>query len=335
MAKSIDHWNRLQATLRGEPTAQVPVALWRHFPEDDMDPGMLARHTVEWQQKWQFDFVKFMPPGTYSVEDWGARTAYAGAPNGARVVTDPAVRRTEDWQKIRPIDPRAGSWGQQNRALSQAARALGGAVPILQTVFSPLTTARKLATDRLFADIRCNPDAVEAALRVITDVTIGFCLDAIRSGAHGIFLATQLASHRILTATEYVRFGMKYDLEILDALRGHCRLNMLHAHGDDIMFELLSAYPVELFNWHDRLTDPDLRRARQRFPQVLVGGLNEHETLIHGGPEDIAREVEDAIAQTDGRRLIIGPGCVLPIATTDEAIRVVVESSRNVGMAMV
>ncbi|MBV8271144.1 MAG: uroporphyrinogen decarboxylase [Cupriavidus sp.] len=331
--RSADHWNRVQATLRGEPTTEIPVALWKHFPVDDMDPGKLARLTVEWQQKWQFDFVKFMPPGTYGVEDWGATTAYAGAPNGARIVTDPAVKRTDDWEKIRRIDPRNGSWGRQNLALSQAAGALGGAVPILQTVFSPLTTARKLATDRLFADIRCNPDAVEAALRVITDVTIEFCFDAIRAGAHGIFLATQLASHRILTIAEYQRFGMKYDLEILDALRGHCRLNMLHAHGDDIMFELLSGYPLELFNWHDRLTEPDLRRARQRFPQVLVGGLNEHETLIHGKREDIAREVEDAIEQTEGRRLIIGPGCVLPIATTDEAIRAVVESAQNVNLA--
>lgn len=331
---SMDHWTRLEAALRGEATGTVPVALWRHFPEDDMDAGKLARLTVEWQRKWQFDLVKFMPPGTYGVEDWGARTAYAGAANGARVVTDPVVRRTEDWEKIRRIDPRAGSYGQQNLALAQAARSLGGNVPILQTVFSPLTTARKLATERLFTDIRCNPDALEAALRVITDVTIEFCLEAVRAGAHGIFLATQLASHRLLTVTEYERFGKAYDLEVLEALRGRCRVNMLHAHGDDIMFQLLSDYPVELFNWHDRLTEPDLQRARQHFSQVLVGGLDEHHTLLHGERDDIVREVQDAIAQTGGRRLMIGPGCVLPLATPDEAIHAVLEASRNLVLAV-
>ena len=35
------------------------------------------------------------------------------------------------------------------------AKALGGKVPILQTIFSPLTTARKLGTEKLFADMRC------------------------------------------------------------------------------------------------------------------------------------------------------------------------------------
>ncbi|SPK75919.1 Uroporphyrinogen decarboxylase (URO-D) (plasmid) [Cupriavidus taiwanensis] len=327
--KNIDHWKRMERVLRGDPIEQTPVSLWRHFPVEDTDAGKLARHTIAWQEKWRFDFVKFMPPGTFSVEDWGATTAYAGAANGARVVTRAAVKRTEDWKNIRHISARAGSWGQQNVALAQAAQALHGSVPILQTAFSPLTTARKLATEALFADIRCHPDAVEAALRVITDVTIEFCLDAIRAGAHGIFLATQLASHRLLTVSEYERFGAKYDIEMLKALQGRCQVSMLHAHGDDIMFDLLSAYPVQLFNWHDRLTDPDLRRARQKFPRVLVGGLNEHQTLIHGTPEEIAGEVEDAIAQTGGRRLIIGPGCVLPVATSDSAIQAVLQSARD------
>ena len=325
---TMNHWRRLEATLCGELADRVPVALWRHFPVDDMDAGKLTRLTLEWQRKWQFDLLKFMPPGTYGVEDWGAKTAYAGAANGARVVTEPVVRRTEDWERLRRIDPRLGAYGQQNFALAQTARNLGGAVPILQTVFSPLTTARKLATERLFTDIRCHPEAVDAALRVITDVTIDFCLEAIRAGAHGIFFATQLASHRLLTTAEYERFGKKYDLEILNAIRGHCRANMLHAHGDDIMFNLLSDYPVELFNWHDRLTDPDLRRARRHFPGVLVGGLNEHHTLLHGGRSAITHEVQDACAQTGGRKLMIGPGCVLPVETSDASIQAVLDAAQ-------
>ncbi|CAG2141439.1 uroporphyrinogen decarboxylase family protein [Cupriavidus numazuensis] len=327
--KPMDHWRRLEATLRGESSDCVPVALWRHFPVDDMDAGKLTALTLAWQRKWQFDLLKFMPPGTYGVEDWGAKTAYAGAANGARVVTDPVVRRTEDWEKIRWIDPRSGAYGQQNIALGQTARSLGGTVPILQTVFSPLTTARKLATERLFADIRCHPAALHAALRIITDVTIDFCIEALSVGAHGIFFATQLASHRLLTTVEYEQFGKQYDLEILDAIRGRCRVNMLHAHGDDIMFDLLSDYPVELFNWHDRLTDPDLSRARRHFPGVLVGGLNEHHTLLHGGRDAIADEVQDAVVQTDGRKLIIGPGCVLPVETSDASIQAVLDAARN------
>ncbi|MGO4154612.1 uroporphyrinogen decarboxylase family protein [Cupriavidus sp. YAF13] len=326
--QTMNHWQRIEAALLGDATDRTPVALWRHFPEDDLDVDKLVRHTLEWQRKWDFDLVKFMPPGTYGVEDWGAVTAYQGSANGARAVVASPVRTTEDWLRIRPLDVKQGSYGRQNEALRAAARSLRGAVPILQTVFSPLTTARKLSTDRLFADLRCEPDALEAALRVITDTTIQFALDSLEAGAHGVFFATQLASSRMLTTQEYERFGSRYDLEVLAALRGHAQLNMLHAHGDDIMFDLLATYPVDMFNWHDRLTPPGLEAAAARFTRLLVGGLNEHGTLLHGSEQDIADEVHNAIAQTDGRRLIVGPGCVLPVATSDTAIRAVVRAAR-------
>ncbi len=325
----MNHWQRVEAAIAGEPTDTVPVAMWRHFPGDDLDPGLLAAHMLRWQRRWDFDLVKFMPPGTYGVVDWGAGTEYRGNAIGTRDVVAPAVRRTEDWERIGPLDHRAGSWGRQNEALRVAASALGGTVPILQTVFSPLTTARKLSTDRLFADLRCHPETLHRALRVITDVTIGFALEAIDAGAHGIFLATQLATWRLLSTDEYRRFGQDYDLEILRALEGRSRLNMLHAHGDDVMFDVLAEYPVEMLNWHDRLTPPPIAAATTRFPRLLVGGLNEHGTLLSGWPDEIRAEVADAICQSGGRRLMIGPGCVLPVAARERSIEAVVDAVRN------
>lgn len=327
--QSMNHWQRVEAAILGNRTDRPPVAMWRHFPDDDQCPDKLVAHTLEWQEKWQFDLVKFMPSGTYGVEDWGAISAYRGAANGAREVVKPAVVRTEDWLRLQALDVRKGSYGRQNQALAATAKALRGSVPLLQTVFSPLTTARKLGTDKLFADLRRAPDALEHALRIITDVTIRFALDAISAGAHGIFFATQLASHRLLSVEEYERFGRAYDLEVFAALHGKAKLNMLHAHGDDVMFDLLSHYPADMFNWHDRLTDPSLSQASALFPRLLVGGINEHGTLLHGSEEEIASEVQDALLQTDGRRLMIGPGCVLPIAASDARIRAVVRATHE------
>jgi uroporphyrinogen decarboxylase len=317
---AMDHWQRIAATLAGESADRVPVALWRHFPEDDQDPSRLVERTLAWQACWDFDLVKFMPSGTYGVEDWGAVSAWTGQANGARVVVDPAVKRTHDWLALRDVDVRTGCYGRQNEALRETARRLGGRVPILQTVFSPLTTARKLATERLFADLRRAPEAVHHALRLITDVTIRFARDALDAGAHGVFLATQLASDRLLTRAEYEEFGKRYDLQLLDGIAGKARLSMLHLHGDDIMFDLVADYPVEMLNWHDQITEPPLREAAGRFRGIVVGGLNENGALAGGNAAGVAAEVRDAIAQTGGRRLMIGPGCVVPIASPDAAI---------------
>ncbi|NLZ39699.1 MAG: uroporphyrinogen decarboxylase, partial [Comamonadaceae bacterium] len=170
--------------------------------------------------------------------------------------------------------------------------------------------------------------ALERALGVITEVTIRFALDALDAGAHGVFFATQLASWRLLSAAEYERFGKAYDLRVLEALRGKARLSMLHAHGHDIMFELLADYPVQMLNWHDRAAGPTLAEAAPRFGGMLVGGLNENATLRSGPEAAIEAEVREALAQTGGRRLLLGPGCVMPIAVPAAHIAAVVRAAQ-------
>jgi uroporphyrinogen decarboxylase len=325
----MDHWERLDTASAGRPADRIPLSLWRHFPEDDLDPARLAAHTVAWQRKWDFDLVKFMPSGTYGVEDWGAKTAFQGAANGARAVIEPGLARAEDWPKLARLDPRKGVLGKQIEALRLAARELGGRAPILQTVFSPLTTARKLAGERVFADMRRAPQMLEAGLRIITEVTVDFAAASLEAGAHGAFFATQCATYRIASEAEYERFGRRWDLEFFTALRGKTRLNMLHIHGEDVMFELLADYPVELLNWHDRLTAPSLADALAQSRQLLVGGVEETRTLALGPVSAIRTQVADAIRQTGGRRLMIGPGCVVPIATPDAHLRAVVEAVRD------
>jgi len=67
--------------------------------------------------------------------------------------------------------------------------------------------------------------------------------------------------------------------------------------------------------------------AKGRFAGLLAGGLDQDGTLLHGPVEAIQREVRDAIAQTGGRRLLVAPGCVAPIATPDAHYRAVVEAA--------
>ena len=321
----MNHWQRIEAAIAGTPTDRTPVSLWRHFPVDDQDAGKLARHMVDWQKKWDCDLVKFMPSGTFGVEDWGAVSAFEGLKNGARAILKTGIAKPEDWAALPRLDIHKGVYGAQNEALALAVPSLSD-VPILQTIFSPLTTARKLGGEPAYAHMRTHPELFERGLRIITDVTIEFSLAALAAGAHGMFLATQGATYRSMSEPEYERFGRKYDLEILAALKGKTKFNMLHIHGEDVMFKLQAAYPVDMINWHDRVTAPTLAGGRKHFGGALVGGVNENGELITGTPALIRAEVKDAIAQTNGRGLIIGPGCVVPIAVTDTHLRAVMEA---------
>jgi uroporphyrinogen decarboxylase len=92
-------------------------------------------------------------------------------------------------------------------------------------------------------------------------------------------------------------------------------LNTLHIHGQQVMFRLLADYPVQVVNWHDRETPPNLREGKTLVSGAVLGGLRQWETLLRGTPGDVEREAKDAIKQTGGRGFILGTGCVTPITS--------------------
>jgi uroporphyrinogen decarboxylase len=325
-ASHMTHWERVTAAVAGQDVDRVPVSLWHHFPETDLDPVRLAEACVHWQQAHDFDLVKFMPAGTYSVEDWGAASAYLGVPNGTRTVIRHGVTNAEAWRRLARLSPHHGRLGQELKALSLAAVALRDEVPLLQTVFSPLTTAFKLAGERVFADLRQHPDLFEAGLAIIAETTLGFARACLQAGAHGLFFATQCASYRLLSDAEHRRFGVYYDRLVLDGVRDEAKFTLLHLHGSDVMFDQVPEYRADMVNWHDRRSELDLAGAMNRFDGLLVGGLNEATTLPKGPVEAIKDEVRNAVAQTGGRRLMIAPGCVVPIATPEAHYRAVIDA---------
>ena len=49
---------RIKAVLAGEPVDRPPVALWRHWPVDDQDAELLAERALEYQKRYDWDFIK-------------------------------------------------------------------------------------------------------------------------------------------------------------------------------------------------------------------------------------------------------------------------------------
>jgi uroporphyrinogen decarboxylase len=311
-ASEMTRWERVRAALRGEETDRVPVALWRHWPPDDETPEGLAAVTLRWQQMYDFDLVKLTPTGTYGIEGWGGRTSYTSANHGMRAVVKHGVTSADQWPELEQLDVTKGYLGNQIAALQLVADELQNSAPILQTIFSPLTTVRKLAGDRIFTDLRLHPETFKQGLQIVAETHARFALESIKAGAHGVFFATQCASYRLLSEAEYREFGESYDRIILDAVRPEAEIIMIHAHGMDLMFDLIAGFPADAINWHDQVTSPSLQEGQERFPGMVVGGINEWHTLLDGPPEAIQAEIRDAIA----RSLMIGPGCVVPINTS-------------------
>ena len=311
---------RLEAAIHGEATDRVPVALWRHFPGDDYRPKDLAASIVGFQRRYDFDFVKVTPASSFSVADWGVRDEWRGNEEGTRVYTHYAVQSPDDWKRLPDLDPRAGFLGAQCKCLDLIHRDLGDDVPFIQTIFTPLGQAKHLAGDRAFVHMREQPAAFKAGLEKITQATIRFIEEAKKTGIAGLFYAVQHASYAVTSPAEYAEFGKAYDLRVLEAAKG-LWLNVLHLHGNDVMFDLVADYPVQVWNWHDRDTPPTLRDALPKVKGAVCGGLARDDTMLRGTPDDVRREIADAVAQTGGRRLIIGTGCVTLVTTPESNLR--------------
>lgn len=312
---------RLIATFRGEETDRPSVALWRHWPGDDQRAQDLATAQVQFQERYDWDFVKVTPSSGYSVEDWGVRTVYAGSLEGTREYASRRVGSPEDWERLEVLDPTRGALGRQVECLRLIARGLGNEVPFIQTIFNPLSVARYLAGDeRLLVHLRAYPDAVQAGLRTITASTVAFVREVMRAGAAGIFLAVQHAQYALLSEGEYAAFGRPHDLQVLEATEG-AWFNLLHLHGSDVMFDALADYPVQAVNWHDRETPPTLSAALGRTGAALCGGIRQWETMVRGDPDGVRSEAAEAVSQTGGRRLILGTGCVTPIVAPTGNLR--------------
>jgi len=321
---------RLMAAIRGDEVDRPPVALWRHWPGDDQRPEDLAAATLAFQRRYDFDFVKVTPASSFCVRDWGSQDRWVGNLEGTREYVAHPVQTPDDWRSLPPLDPAQGALGAQLRCLHLIANGLAGEVPFIQTIFSPLAHVKYLlGAEQLPVHLRRHPDALRAGLDVITETIVRFVEAARETGIAGVFYAVQQAQYGLLSEEEYAAFGRPYDLRVLEATQG-LWLNVLHLHGTDVMFDLLADYPVQVINWHDRETPPTLAKAQRRLDGAVCGGLQRWDVVVQGTRAQIREQAADAIAQTGGRRFILGTGCVTPIVAPTSnihAVRGAVEAS--------
>lgn len=321
---------RIKEAISQKKPDRLPYALWTHLPGDDLDPAKLAEKTAEFYYDYDIDLVKTMNNGMYAEEDFGTVVDYSQIKKGgvARVISSP-VKSYRDWEKL-PLLTLSSAVALQReiKSLKLLVEKLKNEnVPIVFTVFSPLTTADKLSCKQIAAQIKDgHGDDVKKGLIQITDLTCQLVKEAISCGADGIFLATQLSSTDYLDEAAYREYGRPYDLQVIQASTGWC--NILHAHGKNIMFNLLKDYPVDIFNWHAFETAPDLTEAK-KADKCLMGGLVRSD-ITQGNDKEIRKQIEQWLYAYQGKGQILSPGCVIRYPIKPESLHKVAEIKKEI-----
>lgn len=314
---------RVEAALLGAPVDRPPISFWRHFFEKETTAAGLAEAMLAFQDAYGWDFMKVNPRACYHAEPWGCRFQFSGQPHIEPKLLEAAVKSPEDWGKIKSLPPTAEALAEQLEALRLIQAGLGGDVPFVETVFTPLSVAGRLtgSDDAMLEHMRHYPDRVHEALEAITTTFEGFATACLDVGVDGLFFATTgWATYDRLTDAEYDEFGRPYDLRVLRAVAG-APFNILHVCRSHNMLGKLLDYPAHAVNWATAdPTNPPIGDVWRQHHRPVIGGIDHVHTLRSGSPEAVQGEVRSAVGQTSGG-LLIGPGCSISPQTPDANLR--------------
>ncbi len=316
--KTMTQQERVQAAIKGEQTDRMPFSIWYHVPHVDQDPVALAEESLRLAELYDLDFIKMMPFGNYQAADFGLSCTYFCTKTEPVLERKFAIDDPIEWTELLPHSGDYANHGKQLQAAQHLKKLIGDKpLPFVQTIFSPFTTAKKLAGNRVFDDMRKHPDYLHQALKAITETCVDSCYKHLEAGVSGFFFASQCSSFDYVTEEEYLEFGKTYDMQVLAACK-EAWFNIVHIHGDNTMWKLLADYPVQCVNWHDRWVEPSMQEARKLSDKCFMGGIDETK-LLNMNEVEIKQHLEQAIEIHGGRKgLIIAPGCVAKITTPEE-----------------
>jgi len=324
------HKERLQMILAGEKPDRFAASFWRHYFHREHDARGTAEAMLEFQKMFDWDFMKINPRADYHTQDWGLKIEWSRDEYQKHKKNNFPVREPDDWLKIKPNDLATPALAEHLQTVSLIRRGSDDELPLLMTVFTPLSVAGRLVEDRqtLVEHIRTEPELVEKALRAITDTFKAFVAELRNAGADGIFYATlQWASSDMLTWEEYQQFGLPYDLEVITAAEDDA-VNLLHVCSGNNFLEQLSGfdYKSSMYNWDSAdKTNLSLEDAYDKLPgKTLVGGVEENGWLLRDR-DTVEKNISKLLQQHDPQRLIVGPGCCIPPETPAENLKFIRE----------
>jgi uroporphyrinogen decarboxylase len=319
---------RVRAALSLEMPDRPPAAWWGHTYREEWSPRDLASVTVARQREYGWDFVKLQPRACCFAQAFGREYQASEDFRTAPVPVSPPVRSPAEWVRLPSADATAPSLHDQVEAIRMIVGELGPMIPVIQTVFSPLTVAGYLVDkDRHLAagELREHPNEMGAALGRIADAMADFAERSIEAGAAGIFYAISgYASADLFTAREYERLVLPYDLRVLDRTPANAWFNVLHLCGPRINFELASSLSSHAVSWsvHEP-GNPSLAEGRDLAGRAVMGGIDQARTLVDGTPEAVSGEVRAAVSSTEGVGLLVAPGCSVPPEAPQENLQAV------------
>ena len=311
---------RVEAALAMGVADRPPVGAWGHTYREEWSPSALAAVTVKRARQFGWDFVKFQPRASSFAEAFGSVYKPSGHPFKGPVLLRAAVPDLDSWRKVELVNPKA--LDDQVESIGLVARELGNDVPVIQTVFSPITVGGYLvgkSSARVRRELRQHPELVRPALDRIAEALVDFSRRSVEAGAAGIFYAISgYTSKDAMSESAYRETLLPYDVGVLEQMPAQAWFNVVHLCGSHLNFGLARDFPAQAVSWsvHNQ-GNPSLAEGKKLSRLPVMGGLGQRASLLYGPPQEVETEARRAVEEAGGRGLLLAPGCSVPPRAKD------------------
>ncbi len=300
----------IKKVINKEVTDYVPFSFKSHLPEVDHDPVKYAQALAEKVHQYDLDYAGHSSNGLFTVEDYVDEVDHSPVyKGGVSIVVKTPYNQPADLKKLpHDLDISTPSYQRELKSLTYLLDRLGDQVPVTVISFSPLTILDKLTKGRAVEFIRSGEnELLHQTLENLTNVQVQYVQAALDLGAAGVYLASQFIRYDRVTKEEYLEFGKPYDLKILEAAKAGW-FNSFHAHGTDIMFDLIKDYPIQVFNWHAFESLPSVEEVFKYSDFVLNCGVDRF-SFNDFNRNLIRNQIYQIYKATKGQRLLFSPSC--------------------------
>ncbi|KAE8128009.1 MULTISPECIES: uroporphyrinogen decarboxylase family protein [Bifidobacterium] len=323
-----------------ETTVPFLTAAWQHFNCHENDPEDFAQHSIDFVEKWDWDWVKINPRATYYSEVWGSTydpNEY-GPSDPIQKQLSAAITEPAEVSKIDRIALADSPVFMEHVKGAMLIRKHFEDRVVVMTMFSPLSILLQCAGMSLYKGdaiygsttdfgikelIFDQPQAAKQALQSITDSCIEYVQALVApyeeggAGLDGIFFAvTGTASNGYFSKEQFDEFSRPYDMQVLAAVKD--KVSVFHTCRMESHPEWFSDYPIDAIHWDQFMSgNPPIDEDLGIVP---IGGVNFTQFAPSSDLDEVRTQLDRTMEEREGKPFLLAPSCTIPTPASDEAL---------------
>ena len=330
------HRERFLAAVHGQPVDRTPVfpllmffAAGRaglSYREFATDGSALAQAQLALQAQYGLDAVTACADAFRLSAELGGEMGFPE--DKPPYLQHPLVAAPADIDALGHPDPTAGRMGDRVRAVAEMAKSATGCFAILGWVEMPFAEACNLCGVSDFMMLMVDdPATAHRLLERLTAMEIDFATAQIAAGADMIGAGDAAAS--LISPEMYAEFALPYERRVCDAIHAANSLVKLHVCGDTrALLPQMATCGADLFNVDHLVPLAQARAVYAAAGKCFKGNLDPVAQMMQTTPEECEAHALRCLAEAEGARYMLSPGCEVPADTSDEVFRRFCDASR-------